>query len=162
MKDLVIRKAEKGDCQAMSALLALEAERTGFVLKRSPEQIASMLANYFVALLGGKVVGTCGHKVWNGGLTEVISWVSEKRYRGQGIGSKLLDRCLKEIKSHGFTVIFTLTVEVERFERRGFRRVDIRSFPAKILADCQFCKRRDADGDPLDPKCPEVAMRLVR
>ncbi|MBU4332507.1 GNAT family N-acetyltransferase [Patescibacteria group bacterium] len=156
--EVVIRPARQEECVEISAIIIEESKKSP-VLKRTPEEIAALLANYFVAVYSDEIIGTCGFKIWPGRQPEIISLVVKEERRGNGIGSRLVQVCLQEIKSRGFSTAFTFSTRPGFFEELGFQRVDPRFFPQKIWEDCQFCSKNA--GSPVSPKCDESAMYLI-
>ena len=156
--EVIIRNATAEDCQRLSALIC-DASKDGPVLKKTPKQVRALLGNYFVASVSNEVVGVCGFKIWPGRQPEIVSLVVKKEYRGLGLGSRLVRRCLQEIKAKGLNTAFTLTTTPSLFEKLGFRRVEHRFFAQKIWDDCRFCPENI--GDHLDPKCKEISLHLI-
>ena len=157
--DWQIRKAQASQATAISALVCEEARRNKNMIERSPGQIAELIGNFFVAGDRCQIIGACGFKTWSNKEPEVISFVVAEEHQHQGIGSALLKDCVWEIRRQGYKSAFTLTVTPWHFEKLGFIRKPIREFPVKVYSDCQYCPKNI--GNPLDPKCSEIPMRLV-
>jgi amino-acid N-acetyltransferase len=138
------------------------------VLKKTKQQLQENV--YYVAELDGKIIGTFGIKSWCLELDEIISLVVCPEFRGQGLGTKLIEYCLSELNARRDransnklnlikeTIIFALTTTPQLFEKFNFKKVGIKSFPEKIQGDCCECPRNA--GSPFSPLCNEIAMSL--
>lgn len=93
-------------------------------------------ARYFVlrdmkhdgTCIGGAGIGSLHGLPPSEGLGEVRDLVLEERYRGQGLGTRLLKRCLEEAKAMGYRRLYLeATPQMEKaqklFIRFGFRPV---------------------------------------
>lgn len=158
MKNINIKPANKDQVEGICALINNEAAKST-VIKREPESLSRLWKNYFVAMKDEKIIGTVGFKVWPGRYPEVISLVVEKKYRNRGLGDKLIVKCLQKIKQNGHNVVFALTGIPSFFKKYGFKKIDIRMFPQKILKDCKHCPRNA--GHPDNPLCDEAPMYLI-
>lgn len=156
---ITIRTAKLKDCQKLAYMINLEAEK-GNMLPKTAHEIMLNLSNFFVAEVDGCVVGCCGYKIWINAWIEIISLVIEEKFRGRGLGTKLVDACIKQAKRQGFSKISTLTANHDWFYKRGFREVDIEILPHKIWGDCAKCSRNAAG--PGDVRCNEVPMVLMK
>ncbi|MEK7307673.1 MAG: GNAT family N-acetyltransferase, partial [Nitrospirota bacterium] len=73
-----------------------------------------------------------------------------QEYQNKGVGKKLVEQCLKEVKALGVKKIFALTYNPEFFRKLRFKDIDKNALPQKIWGDCLRC--------PKFPKCEEVAV----
>lgn len=154
---VVLRKMLLADCIASAELI----QNGGFknsVLPVTPKQLMQRHRKYWVCTHKGKLVATCGYKVYPGGLVEIRSLVVLENYRKNGIGYALVDLCLEEIRKKGYRSILVLTRTPDMFRAKGFVDADIEHFPQKIQQDCKFCPH-GFDG-PDDPRCNEIALFL--
>lgn len=157
---MIIKPAEEKDCFEISAMINTQANK-GNMLSKTPEQIQNLLYNYFAAFDNNQIIGCCGFKVWTNSheyLTEIISLTTKEEYTGQGIGTKLVQSCLKKARRCGLKKFFTLTIRPNLFLRIGFRKVHIKEFPEKIWTDCSSCPKNF--GTPFNPKCDEIVLQL--
>ena len=99
--------------------------------------VDSLMARYKAKLQAGDadgaiVGGLLGHLYW-GWLSVETLWVDE-RYRGQGLGGRLLDMAEAEARQHGcaHVQLDTLTFQARPFyEARGYRVYgELADFPA--------------------------------
>lgn len=136
-------------------------DEAGSVLASTFRRLKSLLAVYqgeggrYVVLKNvrenGKIIGGAGIGSLHGlspreGLGEVRDLVLEKEYRGQGLGGRLLKRCVDEAKALGYKRLYLETTpEMEKaqklFLRFGFRPVtqaqtDLSGGPEKV--PCYF------------------------
>lgn len=116
----MIRKANIKDIGAIHTLL-LEGVSSGKVLKRSMREIKKVVNNFFVFELNGKVIGCCSLEIYNQKLAEIRSLVVTSEYRNNGVGSKLIQKCLYEAKKKGIYQVLSVTDQCDLFERFGFK-----------------------------------------
>ncbi len=91
------------------------------------------------------------HLCWND-LCEVRSLAVLQEVKDQGWGRKLMEACLSEAVTLGFSKIFILTYLQDYFQVFGFTEIDKKDLPTKIWADCVRCVNF--------PDCNETAMLL--
>ncbi len=144
----VVRKPTVSDAPGICRLIQHYAERR-FLLPRTLEQVCENLRDFFVCENDGQIVGCGALHLWSQ-LAEIRSLaVAESSWR-QGIGTAIVQACLKEAQELGASKVLSLTYQPEFFERIGFRRVSKESFPQKVWADCASC--------PEFPNCKETAL----
>ncbi len=147
----MIRKAKISDVPAIQKLLAQFASQ-GKLLARSLSELYTNLRDMVVFAddENDQIIGCCGlHIIWEN-LAEIRSLSVQAAHHGEGIGRMLVDACIADARSLGIGQVFTLTYEIEFFQRLGFQIVDKNIFPHKIWADCLHC--------PKFPECDEVAL----
>lgn len=138
------------DIPAMQELVAPEIE-SGVILPRSNDEIATNIRSYFLALDGEKLVGFVALHIHSPVLAELRSMIINTAYRGQNIGSTLVERACEEGKNLGLKEVLALTYQQRFFERLGFVEIPKESIPEhKIWADCIKCKHF--------PVCNEVSL----
>jgi len=135
---IIIRKALMHEVRAIHVLLNFFAERRE-LLPRSLSEIYENLQQFFVALKGGKVVGTCALYVTWSGLAEVKALAVLPSVQGRGIGKRLLQITIGEAKKLGVQRLFTLTIREELFKKFGFIRTKKSEFPHKVWTECVRC-----------------------
>ena len=108
-----IRKATLSDKEAVLALI-----------RQYPEVLVQdhlpQIEEFFVAEEGGVVVGCCALEVYSKRLAEVRSLAVSKDHQGKGVGTALIETCLKEAKEKSVHEVLTITSAVLLFERQGF------------------------------------------
>ncbi|MDR3567868.1 MAG: N-acetyltransferase [Syntrophobacteraceae bacterium] len=148
----MIRKARITDVVEIQKMLR-DFAAEGLLLARPLSELYTTLRDLVVFEdEEGTVAGCCGlHIIWSD-LAEIRSLAVARSCRRRGIGRRLVEACMSEAVCLGISKIFTLTYEVEFFERLGFRLVDKNMFPQKVWADCVHC--------PKFPNCDESALLL--
>lgn len=137
-KPIVIRKARMDDVKTIHSLLNTFAERRE-LLPRSLSEIYDNLQQFFVAVHGKKVVGTCALYVTWSGLAEVKALAVQTEYQGRGLGKRLLKTVIAEAKKLGVQVLFTLTIREGLFQKFGFERTVKSALPHKVWTECVRC-----------------------
>lgn len=144
-----IRKAALKDADAIAHLINAHAEK-GQMLFRSREDVSAHIKNFLIAEKDGCVAGTCGLSFGPGSLVEVRSLAVLPEYYRQGIGSALVNECIKQATLAECYRIFVLTYAIPVFEKLGFRIIKMDQLPDKVWKDCQGCRKQD--------HCDETAM----
>jgi amino-acid N-acetyltransferase len=148
----MIRKARIADVVEIQKMLRDFAE-AGSLLPRSLSELYTTLRDIFVYEdEEGRIAGCCGlHILWED-LAEIRSLAVLEPHQRQGIGRTLVEACISEAGGLGIGRVFTLTYQVDFFERLGFRTVDKNMFPQKVWWDCHNCSKF--------PNCDESALVL--
>jgi amino-acid N-acetyltransferase len=145
----MIRKATVNDVKKIQKLVNYYAKRER-MLPRSLNELYENIRDFFIYAEGGKVLGCCAlHIDWED-LAEIKSLAVLSSKGGKGIGSRLLDQCLKDAKALKVRKVFALTYVPEFFEKFGFKIVDKKELPHKIWSECIRCM--------YFPNCKEIAM----
>jgi N-acetylglutamate synthase-like GNAT family acetyltransferase len=137
----------------VDAVLALfdDEVRAGRMLPRDPTSVRSGLDDWIVAEDGeGRLVGCVSLVFFNADLAEVRSLAVHPDRRGNGLGAALVVTALELAQQRGVRHVLTLTRAAALFERLGFRRDFVTSFPEKVWRDCAPC--------PLKERCDEMAL----
>ena len=150
MGDIHYTKPKLDAIGKMQALVLPEV-KSGKILFRSDDEVATNIRSYTLAEREGEVVGFVALHIHTPTLAEVRSLIVSEKMRGHGIGGELVKRCINEGKALGIERLFTLTYEQRFFEKLGFSEIPKESLPEhKIWADCVKCKHF--------PICDEVAL----
>ncbi|MEG2173055.1 MAG: N-acetyltransferase [Desulfovibrionaceae bacterium] len=152
MTDYIIRAAHMGDVKGIHALLMASATK-GQLLPRALTHLYRHIRDFYVAEAPNGRLVACSAlaPVWED-LAEVCSLVVDESLRGQGLGRKIVDRCVADARPLGLSKVFALTYQEEFFKHLGFSVVDKDVLPQKIWADCVHC--------PKYPDCDETAVLL--
>lgn len=143
-------KATLDDVAQMQRLVSNEVQQ-GIILNRNDNEVATNIRSYTLARQGAELVAFCALHIHNTKLAEVRSLVVGSSYRGRGIGSMLVEECLKEAAFLRIREILALTYEKLFFEKLGFIEVPKHTLPDdKIWTDCIKCKHF--------PQCNEVSL----
>lgn len=147
---ITYKKPTLRDIPAMQQLVMPEIE-SGVILHRSNDEIATNIRSYFLALDGDKLVGFVALHIHSPSLAELRSMIVDTAYRGQNIGSSLVQNACDEGRRLGLKEVLALTYQQRFFERLGFCEIPKESIPEhKIWADCIKCKHF--------PVCNEVSL----
>ena len=145
----MIRKATVDDVKQIQKLVNYYAKREK-MLARSLNEIYENIRDFFVYVEGKNIYGCCAlHVDWED-LAEIKSLAVAKSRTGRGIGSKLLEHCLKDAKALKLKKIFALTYIQEFFRGFGFQVINKNTLPHKIWSECIKCA--------YFPNCKEIAM----
>ncbi|MFC4305557.1 N-acetyltransferase [Cohnella boryungensis] len=146
---IICRKALPEDVEALYELIQGYAAK-GIMLPRSHEALSRNIATFIVAQDGDRLIG-CGSLCRLGSdLVEIRSLGIVDGYKGQGIGSKLVDALIAEAKLQGIPKVMALTYEAAFFQKNGFKIVDKEIFPEKVWTDCVNCAKQHC--------CDEIAV----
>lgn len=146
---VVCRKALPEDVDALFELIQGYAAK-GIMLPRSREALMRSIDTFVVAQDGERLIG-CGSLCRLGSdLVEIRSLGIVDGYKGQGIGSRLVDALMEEAKALGIPKVMALTYESAFFQKNGFKIVDKEIFPEKVWTDCVNC--------PKQLCCDEIAV----
>ncbi len=138
------------DIKQMQKLVEPEV-KSGIILERNNDEIATNIRSYILAKLDEQLVGFGALHFHTDKLGEIRSLVVSPEARGQGIGKNIVKKNIEEAKRLGAEQIFTLTYKKEFFESLDFKEIAKEELPAnKIWADCIKCK--------FFPICDEIAL----
>ena len=145
-----IRKARAEDVSIAQKLINAHAKRHEMI-PRSLNDLYENLRDLIICEQDGKIVGVCAlHVLW-ADLAEIRSFAVIKQAAGQGAGSKLVRRALKEARELGIKKVFALTYIPDYFTSKfGFAEIDKAKLPHKIWGECVRCHKF--------PDCDETAV----
>jgi amino-acid N-acetyltransferase len=115
----LLRRARTADVPAIRDLIDLHTGDRR-LLGKATVTLYEDLQEFFVADLGGEIVG-CGalHVLW-ADLAEVRTLAVAPAVRGTGVGHRLLVRLLEQARALGVARVFCLTFETKFFGAHGF------------------------------------------
>jgi amino-acid N-acetyltransferase len=154
-KRVAVRKAIISDIHDIHALLTYYGGK-GVLLPRPLSELYDHMRDYFVAeslQKKNEILAVCGLGICWEDLAEIKSLAVFEELQGMGVGSTLVEACMKEAQSFGLKKVFALTYIPDFFSRFGFKKVSKSLLPQKIWADCLKCTKF--------PNCDEVAMLLT-
>ncbi|MEK6852531.1 MAG: GNAT family N-acetyltransferase [Nanoarchaeota archaeon] len=145
-----VRRASLEDVPGIVELIEryrFKPDGSGFLLPVNKEGIETLVASesFFVAHDTRRVVG-CSSIVEYGNeefeeIAELRSLVVDNEYRGQGIGSLLVEECIDEAVKRAYSELYALT-QMETynnlFKGLGFELLDERPIQ-KLAEDCAKC-----------------------
>jgi len=145
----VIRKANIEDVKVIQKIVGYYAKRNQ-MLPRSLNELYENIRDFYVSVEARKVCGCCAlHIDWED-LAEIKSLAVTASKTGRGIGTRLIEQCLREAKHLKIRKVFALTYIPEFFQRFGFTMIDKQELPHKIWSECIKCVHF--------PSCGENAM----
>ena len=145
-----LTQATLRDIPAMQALVAEEV-RTGVILARSDDELATNIRSYVLAKAEGYLIGYTALHIHSPRLAEIRSLIVDPSFRGQSVGRKMVERALEEARELGVAEVLSLTYLPDFFRKLGFEEIAKESIPEhKIWADCIKCIHF--------PVCNEVSM----
>jgi amino-acid N-acetyltransferase len=115
-----IRRATERDQQEIRALVRSE--------RLNPTGIN--WPNFWVAVIGGRIIGAVQMRKHSDGSRELASLVVSKEHRGNGTASRLIDALLAE--NQGPVWMITAEPHAAAYSRWGFEQIKTRAAPAKV------------------------------
>jgi amino-acid N-acetyltransferase len=122
---------------AQAERLLDRGQREGVLKLRTPEEIADVLAGGFGAMISGRhLAGVAGLLVApyvDDRAGEIVGLYTITRFKGEGIGERLVTACVAEADRRGLASVFACAVDARAqqfFERLGFVRVRPADVPA--------------------------------
>jgi len=121
--------------------LIVRGQREGYLKERTPEEIAQILFNGYGATIGLRhLAGVCAlisepYATERAG--EIAGLSTLTRFKGEGVGRRLVDRVMADAAALGLRYVFACTTEARAqafFERQGFRPVPPDAVPASKWA----------------------------
>lgn len=117
-------------------------QREGLLKPRTAEEIAALLANGYGATIATHHLAGFAAFVtepYRGEMAgEIVGLYTITRFKGEGVGDRLVDRILGDARASGLRYVFATTTSTRAqafFERRGFRRVEPEDVPASKWHD---------------------------
>jgi amino-acid N-acetyltransferase len=137
--DVVVRRASTADVPEIKRLVDTYSGR--ILLEKNLVTLYEAVQEFWVAELGGEVVG-CGalHVLWSD-LGEVRTVAVDPEVRGKGIGHAIVDRLLEVARELQLQRLFVLTFETEFFGRHGFAEVEGTPVTAEVYEE--MCRSYD-------------------
>ena len=131
--DVVIRRARTSDVPEIKGLVDTYAGR--ILLEKNLVTLYESVQEFWVAELGGRVVG-CGalHVLWSD-LGEIRTVAVDPAFKGRGIGHAIVGRVLDEARELQLQRLFVLTFETEFFGRHGFAEIEGTPVTAEVYEE---------------------------
>ncbi len=112
-------------------------QREGLLKPRGPEEVARMLVQGYGASIGAHhLAGVCAldmESYRDAGAAEIVGLYTITRFKGEGVGGRLIARVIADAQAAGMAYVFACTTEERAqifFEREGFRFVGPDDIPA--------------------------------
>ena len=77
-------------------------------------------ASFFVACVGGRLVGCCALQIYSKRMAEVRSLAVHPDFQDRGVASKLVECCVERARDRGIRELFAVTSQTAFFGRLGF------------------------------------------
>jgi amino-acid N-acetyltransferase len=113
MPGVEVRPARKSDMPAIRGLIRLFPHQ---LVQRNLPRVPS----FFVASVGGRLIGCCALQVYSKRLAEVRSLAVHPDFQDRGVASKLVHCCTRRARERGIRELFAVTSQTSFFERLGF------------------------------------------
>ncbi|MBI5456291.1 GNAT family N-acetyltransferase [Candidatus Kaiserbacteria bacterium] len=102
------------------------------LIRSFPKQLAQehlpAAKDFFVAEIDGKIVGCCAVEIYSRKIAEVRSLAIKPGFRGRGIASALVKRCVAKAKAKGVLEVLAITGALEFFDKLGFKAFNREKF----------------------------------
>ncbi|WP_055474694.1 amino-acid N-acetyltransferase [Gordonia sp. HS-NH1] len=136
---VVIRRARTSDVPRIKELIDQYAGK--ILLEKNLVTLYESVQEFWVADVGGVVVG-CGalHVLW-ADLGEVRTVAVDSAHAGRGVGHLLVDRLMAVARDLQLSRVFVLTFETAFFGRHGF--VEIQGTPVTREVFEEMCRSYD-------------------
>jgi N-acetylglutamate synthase-like GNAT family acetyltransferase len=116
---IVVRPAHGADIRALAELIEPFVEQKK-LLRRTIDELALLLPNYFVAEEAGKIIGCVALEIYSSKLAEVRSLVVVAGHQGQGVGKRLVEACVARAREEQILEVMAITSSEEFFKLCGF------------------------------------------
>jgi N-acetylglutamate synthase-like GNAT family acetyltransferase len=131
--------------------LVARGQKEGLLRRRTADEIAEILLDGFgVWLAGGHLAGIGSLRTWEtpeGPLGEIVALYTFTRFKGEGIGGRLIKRLLSEARAQKMPYVFAVTTSdraARFFVRNGFDSMRPTDAPAAKWADYDSTRRSRA------------------
>ncbi len=145
VEEIVIAPAAAADLPAIKAIL----EESDLPVAGVDEHWRT----FVVARDGGTIVACGGAEAYH--MAALIRSIAvTPRYRGKGLGRRLVRQLLDRLSARGLREFYLLTTGAEKyFQKRGFRKIDRDEVNPQLLASPEF-----QDGCPSSAVCMRLMM----
>ncbi len=136
---VTVRRSRTSDVPAIKALVDVYAGR--ILLEKNLVTLYEAVQEFWVAELGGEIVG-CGalHVLWSD-LGEVRTIAVHPRLKGAGVGHAIVSRLLDVARDLELKRVFVLTFEVDFFTKHGFTEIEGTPVTAEVYEE--MCRSYD-------------------
>jgi len=143
-KKIIIRRATIKDVRKIAKLVGVFA-REGRMLFRKEADIVLNLRDFFVAVKPRYrgILGCVSLHIYTDRLSEIKALAVKKRFQTDGVGRKLVQRCIREAKDLDIPKVFALTYVPSFFQKQGFVESDKNLLPYKIWEECEKCSKKN-------------------
>lgn len=117
--DVTIRRATLTDVPELSEFIKPFVAQ-GRLLHRTMMELEILVANCFVAVYQGKIVGCAALEIYSNKLAELRSLAVAPEVRRMGVGKKLVTACVECAKKLEILEVMAITSSEEFFKACGF------------------------------------------
>ena len=146
---VTLRSAADSEARSLHALISANLEE-GHLLPRAPGELAAHATRFVVATRGRRIVGCAELASLSPLVAEVRSLAVDRRERGQGVGTMIVDELRRRARRDGFEKLCAFTHAPAYFIQMGFSIVPHTWLLEKLTTDCVKC--------PLFRRCGQYAM----
>ena len=94
------------------------------LIREHPEQLIQnhlpKTDEFFVAIVGEKMVGCCALEIYSKRLAEVRSLAVTKQFQRQGVATELIKTCLKVARKKKVYEVLSISGSTKLFKKHGF------------------------------------------
>ena len=119
VSEVTIRRATISDVAELSEFIKPFVAQ-GRLLQRTTMELEILVANCFLAVYQGRVVGCAALEIYSDKLAELRSLAVDPNVRRMGIGHRLVDACVESAKQHNILEVMAITSSEEFFKSCGF------------------------------------------
>ncbi len=116
---VTVRPALRADLVAIAALIEPFVAQ-GRLLRRTIDELETLLAHVFVAEAAGRIVGCAAVEIYSPKLAELRSLAVEAAWQGQGVGKLLVQACVERARERNVLEVMTITSAEGFFKSCGF------------------------------------------
>lgn len=156
--ETTIRRATLQDAEKIYALIRLNSDQ---LVPRSLGNIVEAIDRFFIAEAEGEMVGVSSYQIHpeigqpEAAAVEIVSVAVKSIFRRRGIGQKLIQAVISQVKTFSPREVVVLTFAPEFFKTLGFEEIPKTKIMHKLYTGCINCTKH---ADPFT--CPEIAMVL--
>ncbi len=137
---LTIKRADDRQAAALHALITANLEE-GRLLPRTLDEITAHAGRFTIAMRGRKLVGCAELAPLSAQVAEVRSLAVDRKERGNGVGTMLVDDLRQRAHDEGFDKLSAFTHAPGYFSQMGFSIVPHVWMQEKIFTDCVKCEQ---------------------
>ena len=116
---ITVRSVCEADLPAIAAFIEPFVGE-GKLLPRTADELEDLLPHGFIAESDGRVVGFAALEIYSPKMSEIRSLAVAPECRGQGIGQRLVERCVERARERQVLEVMAITSNEEFFKRCGF------------------------------------------
>jgi amino-acid N-acetyltransferase len=136
---LTVKRGDETHASALHALITANLEE-GRLLPRTLEEVTVHAERFSVVMRGRKVVGCAELAPLSAHVAEVRSLAVDRKERGNGVGTMLVDDLRQRAHDQGFDKLSAFTHAPGYFSHMGFSIVPHIWVQEKVFTDCVKCE----------------------